>query len=238
MLADIHARRDPCSQRPIGDLIEITAADGHRLSVYCVPPKGRSRGGLIVNQELFGVNAHIKSVAERFAAEGYFALAPAYYDRVERGFAVGYGLAELELARAALPKLNLDKMLLDGAAALRFAAAAGKVGMVGYCSGGSTAWAAAGQLEGLACAISYYGGRIPAMSHLKPRVPVMLHWGETDHTISMEAVQEVTTEHPEVVSHVYAAGHGFNCDLRTAYEPVSAETAYARSVEFLRSHVG
>jgi carboxymethylenebutenolidase len=198
------------------------------------------RGGLIVGQELFGVNTHIRYVCERYAAQGYVAIAPCFYDRVQPdGFEAGYSEAELEAARAVMGHLVNAAMMLDTAAALGLLRAFGKVGMVGYCWGGSTAWLAACTLDGLACAISYYGGRIVQYADMQPKCAVMLHWGSTDHTIALDAVRGVEARHKDVRSFVYeGAGHGFNCDLRAAFNSDAAAQSWKRTLDFLHYHVG
>lgn len=222
----------------MGTLLELTAADGHRFAAYRAEPAGKSRGALVVIQEIFGVNSHVRSVADGYAADGYLAIAPALFDRTERGLEIGYSQPEIERGRAIMQKVTMDDALKDVAAAIGNVAAAGKVGIVGYCWGGTVAWVAAAKLDGLACAVSYYGGGVAANSSLQPKVPVMLHFGETDHAIPMDAVQKVRAAHATQTFHIYPAGHGFNCDQRGSYHAESAQLARTRSLEFLRRYVG
>lgn len=222
----------------MGKMIELTAGDGHKLAAWRAEPQGKARGALIVVQEIFGVNSHIRSVADGYAADGYLAIAPAFFDRVERGLDIGYSQAEIERGRTFIPKMQWDKVMLDAGAALENVKSAGKVGIAGYCWGGTVSWMAASRLPGLSAAVTYYGGGITANSGEKPKCPVMSHWGETDQAIPIEGVKKFLGEHPEVTSFIYPAGHGFNCDQRGSYHAESAKTARTRSLEFLRKHVG
>lgn len=222
----------------MGKMIELTAGDGHKLAAYRAEPKGKPRGALIVVQEIFGVNSHIKSIADGYAADGYLAIAPAFFDRVERGLDIGYTPADIERGRAFIPKMQWDKVINDASAAKDNVKSAGKIGIVGYCWGGTVSWMAASRLAGLAAAVTYYGGGITANSGEKPKCPVMSHWGETDQAIPIEGVKKFLGEHPEVTSFIYPAGHGFNCDQRGSYHADSAKLARTRSLEFLRKHIG
>lgn len=223
----------------MGKMIELSAADGHKLAAWRAEPQGKPRGGLIIVQEIFGVNSHIRSVADGYAADGYLAVAPAFFDRVERGFEIGYTPADIERGRTFIPKMQWDTVMQDAGAALADAKSAGKVGIVGYCWGGTVSWVSAARLPGLACAVCYYGGGIPNMASEQPKCPVMFHWGETDHAIPLEAAKKVAAQHPRAPSYVYEkAGHGFNCDQRGSYDAASAKLARTRSLEFLRKHIG
>jgi carboxymethylenebutenolidase len=222
----------------VGKMIELSAADGHKLAAYRAEPKGKPRGALIVVQEIFGVNSHIQSVADGYAADGYLAIAPAFFDRAQRGVDLGYAPADIEVGRTYIPKMQWDKVMLDAAAGLANVKSAGKIGIVGYCWGGTVSWMGASRLAGLAAAVTYYGGGITANSGEKAKCPVMSHWGETDHAIPIDGVKKFLSEHKEVTSFVYPAGHGFNCDQRGSYHAESAKTARERSLEFLRKHIG
>ena len=222
----------------MGTMIELKAADGHKFAAYRAEPQGKPRGGLIVVQEIFGVNSHIRGVADGYAADGYLAIAPAFFDRVERGLDIGYSQPEIERGRTFIPKMQWDTVMKDAGAALDNAKSASKIGVVGYCWGGTVSWMSASRLAGLAAAVAYYGGGITANSSEKPKCPVMCHWGETDHAIPLDGVKKFLGEHPEVTSFVYPAGHGFNCDQRGSYHAESAKLARTRSLEFLRKHIG
>jgi carboxymethylenebutenolidase len=222
----------------VGTMIELTAGDGHKLAAWRAEPKGRPRGGLIVVQEIFGVNSHIKSVADGYAADGYLVIAPAFFDRVERGFDTGYTQADVERGRTFPPKLQWDKTVLDAGTALANVKSAGKTGIVGYCWGGTVSWMCAARLPGLSAAVTYYGGGIVANSAEKPKCPVMSHWGEQDQGIPIDGVRKFLSEHPEVTSFTYPAGHAFNRDVGASYHAESAKTARSRTLEFLKKNVG
>jgi carboxymethylenebutenolidase len=222
----------------MGTTLELTAADGHRLAAYRAEPTGKPRGSLVVIQEIFGVNSHIRGVADSYAADGYLVIAPALFDRVERNFEIGYSPPEVERGRAFIPKMQMDDAIKDVAAAIKSIASAGKIGIVGYCWGGTVTWVAAAKLDGLACAVPYYGGGVAANAALQPKCPVMLHFGEQDQAIPMDAVEKVRAAHPQQIFHIYPAGHGFNCDQRGSYHAESAKLARTRTLDFLRKHIG
>ena len=222
----------------MGTTLELTAADGHRFAAYRADPPGKPRGGIVVVQEIFGVNSHIRGVADGFAADGYVAIAPALFDRVERGLDIGYSQPEIERGRALMQRMSMDDALKDVTAALKAIASAGKIGIVGYCWGGTVAWVSAAKLDGLACSAPYYGGGILANKDLKPRCPVMLHFGETDHAIPIGDVRAWLAARPELAAHIYGAGHGFNCDQRGSYHAESAKLARERTLEFFRKQLG
>ena len=218
--------------------IELTAADGHRCSAYLAQPAGTPRGALVVVQEIFGVNAHVRSVADGFAADGYLAIAPALFDRVERGVELGYGEADIERGVGLKTATGNDRPLLDIAAAMAHVARAGKVGVIGYCWGGLLSWLAACTLDDLAASVPYYGGGVPGQASLVPRCPVMAHFGAQDSHIPLDTVEALRSAQPGVTVHVYPAQHGFNCDQRGSYDAPSAARARERTLAFLRQHLG
>jgi carboxymethylenebutenolidase len=222
----------------MGEYVKLKAADGHELSAYVARPSGKPLAGLVVVQEIFGVNSHIRSVADGYARDGFLAVAPAIFDRIERGVELGYDGADLQTAMSFIPKLDPDKALVDIAAAMEFAASetGKKVGVIGYCFGGTLAWVAAARLHP-AVAVGYYAGRIGGYAGETLSAPVMLHFGKQDAHIPPEEVAKVQAAHPEVEIYWYDAGHGFNCDARASFEPVSAGEARERSLKFLRKHL-
>ncbi|MDQ0315076.1 dienelactone hydrolase family protein [Amorphus orientalis] len=223
----------------MGETITLTAGDGFQLGAYvATPTEEPQKGGVVVVQEIFGVNRHIREVCDWFAHAGYKAIAPAIFDRTEPGFESGYSEEEIKKARSFIANPDFDQMLMDVGAAKAVLAEEGPVAVVGYCLGGSLAFAAATRMHGLAAAVGYYGGKVKAFADEKPMCPVMLHFGETDQSIPMEDVEEVRRKRPEVELYVYPAGHGFNCDHRSAYEPESARIAGERTLAFLDKHVG
>jgi len=222
----------------LGSMTSLTASDGFKLGAYRADPTGKAKGGLVVIQEIFGVNHHIRAVCDRFAALGYASVAPAIFDRYEPNFESGYSPAEIEVARAYITKADFGKILADTQAAIDSVQSAGKVGIVGYCLGGSVAFMAACKLNGLACAIGYYGGMIAKNAEQKPKVPTMLHFGETDHSIPMTDVEIVKQKRPDVQTFVYPAGHGFSCDERASYHEPSHKQALERTLGLLKQNVG
>jgi carboxymethylenebutenolidase len=222
----------------MGKMIELTASDGHKLAAYRADPSGKPRGGIVVIQEIFGVNSHVKSVADGFAADGYLAIAPAMFDRAQRNFEVGYSPEDIAKGREVRGKVTDDMALKDAAAAIKAAAAGGKVGIVGYCWGGTIAWLAAGKLGGLACSVPYYGGGILAAEDVAPKVPLMGHFGDKDAHIPVDGVKKLAAKYPQHQIFIYAADHGFNCDQRGSYNAPAAKQARERTLAFLRQHVG
>ncbi len=221
----------------MGNSLKLTASDGHEFSAYLARPEGTPRGALVVVQEIFGVNGHIRGVADGFAQDGYLTIAPALFDRVRPGIELGYGPADIDEGRDLKGKVSTEAALRDCAAALAEVASAGKAAIVGYCWGGTLAWAAACELPGLSAAVSYYGGGAPEMAGLQPRCPVMLHFGEQDQAIPLDGVEKLRAAHPDLPLHIYPAGHGFNCEARASYHPESAAIARARSLDFLKQNL-
>ena len=223
----------------MGKHISLTAADHHKLGGYRAEPQGKPKGGIVVVQEIFGVNKHIRDVCDRFAAEGYLAVAPAVFDRLTTpGFESGYSPQEIEHARSFLGKLDWQGMMADIAAAVGEMKAAGPAAVVGYCMGGSAAWVSACRLPGLACTVGYYGGMVAKFAGEQPKCPVMLHFGALDQSILLSDVEIVKAKHPGIPIHVYeGAGHAFNRDGTPVYHEASAKLAWSRTVEFLGKHM-
>ena len=223
----------------MGEMITLTAEDGHRLAAYRATPAGTPRGALVVIQEIFGVNSHIKNVTDKFAADGYVAIAPALFDRVERDFETGYAPADIERGRAVRGKLQIEDAVRDVAAAVKEAQKTGhKVGVVGYCFGGTMAWLAATRIPGVAAASSFYGGGVADTAAEQPKCPVIFHFGETDVSIPKDHWDRIKAQHPKIPMHIYPAGHGFSCDERGSYHEPSARLARERTITFFREHVG
>jgi carboxymethylenebutenolidase len=224
----------------MGQMIELTAADGFRLAAYRADPAGPPRGGLVVVQEIFGVNSHIRSVCDGYAADGYCVVAPAMYDRYQRGVDLGYAPEDIVRGREFKAMADLDAALSDVAAARDALAAAGtgKVGVTGYCWGGYITWMSAARLPGFACAVPYYGGGMLEAVGEQPRCPVLCHFGERDQHIPVAGVREFAAAQPTVEVFVYPADHGFNCDQRASWDAAAASLARGRSLAFLRRHVG
>ncbi len=225
----------------MGENITLETGDGHRFSAYEAKPAGPVRGGLVVVQEIFGVNAHIRDVADGYAADGYRVLAPALFDRAERGVELDYHGADRDKAMALRKAVEIDHMLADIAASIAALDEAGRVGIVGYCLGGSLAWLAAQRLDGLSAAVGYYGSMVAANLDAPPQCPVMLHFGEEDGGIPMSDVEKIRTSVDSQVVQVFSysgAGHAFNRKGNVAYHEPSATLARKRTLAFLREHVG
>jgi carboxymethylenebutenolidase len=224
----------------MGEWLQLTASDDFGLSAYRAHPgKGaKVRGAIVVVQEIFGVNSHIRGLCEGFAQDGYAAIAPALFDRYQRNFEIGYSPEEIAQGRELKGKATTDLALRDVAAARDAVADAGPVGIVGYCWGGYVAWMSAARLPGFACAVPYYGGGIPDASNEKPKCPVMGHFGERDTAIPVAGVRQLAKDHPDAQIFLYDAEHGFNCDQRKSYQPAAAKLARERTITFLRQHIG
>lgn len=223
----------------MGRMIELMAKDGHALGAYRVEPAGKPARAVVVLQEIWGVNDHIRKVADGYAAEGYLAVAPAIFDRVERDLAMDEYTNETRTKGfAVMQKVNHDEALLDIDAAVESVSSAGKVGIVGFCFGGRLAWLAAARVGGLSAAVAYYGGGIPGMAAEQPKCPVIFHFGERDQHIPVATVQEFGKAHPSLPIFIYPADHGFNCNQRGSYDAPAASLARERTLEFLRKHIG
>ena len=223
----------------MGKSIELKAKDGFTLGAYRADPAGKPKGGLVVIQEIFGVNQHMRNVTDEFAAEGYAAVAPALFDRAKRGVEIGYEAADIETGRNLREQVKLEDTLLDLQAAIDSLKGVGKIGVVGYCWGGSLAFLAGTRLHGIAAAVGYYGGMIAAHANEKPKVPVMLHFGEKDQSIPLSDVEKIKAAQAGVPIFVYnGAGHGFHCDERGSFNAEAAQVAACRSQEFLAKHIG
>jgi carboxymethylenebutenolidase len=221
----------------MGKTLELTAADGHKLSAYRADPSGEPKGAIVVIQEIFGVNHHIRNVTDKFAAAGYVAIAPALFDRVKPGIEVGYDADSIATGRETRGKIKDADMLADTQAAINAVKDVGKVAVVGYCLGGTIAYWSATRLNGIDAAVGYYGGGIAGTANEKPKVPVMLHFGDQDQGIPLTDVDKIRAAHPEMPIHIYHAGHGFSCDERGSYEPESSKTALDRTHAFLGQHL-
>ena len=227
----------------MANFIDLTAPDGFVFPAYEVRPAGPAKGAVIVLQEIFGLNAHIRAVADGYAAEGYLAIAPATFHRVRQGVELGYqpgDMAAGSTLKAAVEALPAPGVLADIQAAVNHASKAGKVGVVGYCWGGLLTWRSACLLTGVSAAAPYYGGgmTMPAEAARTPVCPVLCHFGDKDHWITLDTVQAFRAAQPEVQVHIYHADHGFNCDHRGSYDAAAAALARERTLSFFAQHLG
>ena len=220
--------------------ITLQAADGHQFGAYRADPNGTPRGGVVVIQEIFGVNSHIRSICDRLAELGYTAIAPALFDRTVRDFQSGYSADEVTHARSFIANADWDAFVRDTDAARTAIADSGRTGIVGFCLGGSVAFMAATRLGGISAASGFYGGKIGDYADEAPKCPVQLHYGSEDHGIPMENVESVRARRGgDCDIFVYqGAGHGFHCDERASFDPEASNLAWQRTVDLFAEHLG
>jgi carboxymethylenebutenolidase len=218
--------------------LSLTTSDGHSLDAYAAEPEGTVRAGMVIIQEIFGVNDDIRETVDNFAKEGYHAIAPALFDRIETGAVLGFEETDIARGRDLKGGLDWDDVIKDVNAAIDHVKGAGKVGIVGFCMGGSVAWLAAARSP-VDVAVCYYGGDIPANKSEAPQCPVMFHWGAEDAAIPLDGVREVEAAHSDIPSFIYeGAGHGFSCSRRGSYHEVSAGQAMERTLAFAAENLG
>ncbi len=224
----------------MGQNVALSTKDGHTLNGYVAEPSGTPKGGVVVIQEIFGVNSHVRSQADMFAGHGYLAVAPALFDRIEPGIELGYNETDFAAARENRGKLNDEWILNDVAAAADHVSSAGKVGLIGYCFGGYVAWISACGIDALACSVSCYGGGVAARAaNDTPNCPVQFHFGDKDHAIPLGDVQAIRDAHPDIPSFVYDdSAHGYCCDDRDVFNAGSCERTHGRALELFAAHVG
>jgi carboxymethylenebutenolidase len=220
----------------MGEFNTLMARDGHEFQAWLAAPPSRPSGALVVLQEIFGVNSHIRAVTDSYAAAGYVAIAPALFDRVRRGVELGYQPTDIELGRGLALQVPDDKVLLDIHACINVVKHAGAVGVIGYCWGGTLAHLAACELP-VRAAVSYYGTRTVQNLHRRTRAPVQYHFGERDKTLPPENIEKIRAADPGGEFHVYPAEHGFNCDQRASFDAASATLARKRAQDFLARHL-
>jgi carboxymethylenebutenolidase len=227
----------------MSEWITLKASDGNELAAYMARPEGDTVGALVLVQEIFGVNPHIRRVADEYAADGFVVIAPALFDRYEKGVELKYEGEDMKKAFELYQKLKPETALLDVAAAYERLGVENKgIGVIGYCYGGFMSWLSATRGETLkmqpSCVVGYYPGGIGSVAKEEPSCPVMLHFGEDDDHIGKDQVEAVRSAHPEVEVFTYkGAGHGFNCDARGSYNPEAAKLARERSLEFLKKNI-
>ncbi len=229
----------------MGTTIQLQAADGFKFDAYVAQPAQPARAAVVVLQEIFGVNDHIRKVADGYAQAGYLAVAPATFARVQAGVELGYTEADMSRGfglKTAVEALPAPGVMQDIQAAVNYAAQhiGGKVAVLGYCWGGLLTWRSACLLQGVSAAVPYYGGGVTTEAEAKrhPLCPVLAHFGDKDHWIPLETVEAFKQAQPGVQVHVYEADHGFNCDQRGSYNAPAAQLARQRTLDFFAQHLG
>ena len=219
----------------MGRTLTLTASDGHSFGAYRADPNGSAKGGIVVLQEIFGVNAHIRDVCDRFAKDGYAAIAPALYDRSSHKNAeLTYAKEDVTLGKKLRVEFSWDDTILDVQAAVTVLGDEGlKVGTVGYCWGGSISYLSATRVD-INAAVVYYGGQIMPYVNEPARCPLLMHFGAKDASIPSSDVEVIGKAHPDAEIHVYDAGHGFNCDRREAFDEAASKLAKERTLDFFR----
>ncbi len=222
----------------MGEQLQLKAADGHKFGAYRAVPKGTPRGGIVVIQEIFGVNSHIRGLCDGFAADGYLAVAPALFDRVTPNVELGYTPDDIQNGMGLRGKMQWDTVLADTAAAIAVASEGGAVGITGYCYGGGVVWAASARLKGLSAAVGYYGGPWDELKAEAPKCASMLHFGAKDKNIPVSLADKMKTLHPFITTHVYDADHGFNCNQRGSYNAYAETLARHRTMALFAATLG
>jgi carboxymethylenebutenolidase len=219
--------------------VELTSGDGHKLSAYRVDPADAPKGAVVVVQEVFGVNPHIRSMADKFAAEGYVAIAPSLFDRVKTGVELGYDEAALNEGLGYRQQIEEETALADIQAAIESVGSVGKIAVVGYCWGGYLAYRAGNRIKGLACAINYYGAGTEQLFREKSKIPTLVHWAEKDPLITFDPdVIQFRAYRPDVTAYSYPeATHGFNCNDRDSFNADAAAKAQERTLFFISQFV-
>ena len=223
----------------MGERIKLTASDGFIFNAYTATPEGKPRGGVVVIQEVWGLNRWVREVVDRFARHGYLTVAPAMFDRVQMGYeSDNYGPDQFQVIGELMKTFDHKTALSDVAAAVQAASVGGKVGITGYCFGGATTWRAAHAGLGLTAASGYYGGGIPNYIDLEPMVPLEMHYGDKDTGIPLEQIEALKKRHPNVAVYTYDAVHGFcNSDRADKFVEAACKKASARTLEFFHKHL-
>ncbi|MCF8468127.1 MAG: dienelactone hydrolase family protein [Sneathiella sp.] len=217
----------------MGEMLELQAADGHKLSAYKASPEASVKGGVIIVQEIFGLNSHIKDICDGYAKEGFVAIAPALFDRIRPGIFLDYSSEDVTEGIKYKTQTKDADALKDIDAAAKEIAGVGDIAVIGYCWGGSLAYLAACRLSSIQKAVGYYGGQVAQHIVEAPKVPIILHFGDQDGSIPITAVEAIKAKRPDIPVYVYHAGHGFNCDQRASYDAGSAKLALQRTLEFI-----
>jgi carboxymethylenebutenolidase len=221
----------------MGQHIQLNTTRTQCIGAYVAKPKGAPKGGIVVVQEIFGVNEHMRNVTDRFAEHGYVAIAPAFFDHFESGVELGYDDAGFKRGRELVGELSFDQAVADVASAAEAIESAGRIGCVGYCWGGTVAYLAAARLA--MPSVSYYGARNVKFLDEKPKAPVQFHFGEKDSSIPPEAVERHREVLPDAEIYTYPTGHAFDRSVDPkAYDPASAKLALERTLAFFARNLG
>lgn len=220
----------------MGHFIELKTINNHTFQSYISQPKREVKGGLIVIQEIFGVNTHIKDLCNKFSKLGFLSISPCLFDRENKNIELDYSKDSVEYGRQLKEKFN-DFILDEIESSISYVKAAGKVGAIGYCWGGSICWRSSCTFDDLSTAVIYYGGDVPKLSNLKPKCPVMCHFGEYDKSIPIDEVEGFKKKNSEVKIYKYPADHGFNCDKRSQFNKRCSEIALERTLKFLNENL-
>ena len=220
----------------MNELIQVAAKDNHQFSAYISQPLRKPKAGVVIIQEIFGVNTHIKEVTDFYASKGYLCIAPALFDRVEKNVTLNYD--EMGISKGRNLKALCDKDApKDIDASISVVSSAGKVGVVGYCWGGSLSWRMGCESSNLSASVCYYGGDIPKLGDLKPKCNILTHFGELDKGIPIKDVKIFKEKRPEVLTYTYPADHGFNCDHRSQFNKICTNIALDRTLKFLEENI-
>ena len=222
----------------MGETVSLTTADGHTLDAYKAEPSGESKGGLVVIQEIFGVNSQIRSTVDYFASQGYTAIAPALFDRVEKGIELGYNEDDFATGRETRGKITDEWITADVGAAVQEMSSAGKVSVIGFCFGGYATYVAACSVDGVSAAMPFYGGGIAAkVGDMQPNCPTQFHFGDKDAAIPLDDLQKIKDVLQDSPLYVYDdSGHGFTCNDRDSFNEGATERAYARVLDWMSQH--
>jgi len=222
----------------MGETISLTTSDGHTLDAYKATPTGAVKGGLVVVQEIFGINGQIRRTADYFSEQGYIAIAPALFDRVEKGIELGYNETDFGIGRETRGKITDDWIIADIGAAVQEVASAGKVSVIGFCFGGYATYVAACKVAGVSAAMPFYGGGIAArLGDMQPNCPTQFHFGDKDAAIPLDDLQKIKDALQDSPMYVYDdSGHGFTCDDRDSYNEGATQRAMARALGWMSEH--
>jgi len=218
--------------------LKSTAADGFEFGACHASAQGKRKGGVVVIQEIFGIDEYVRADVERWARAGFEVIAPSMFDRTHPGLDVGHDEHGMAVGMAARKAVTADAAVADLTACVNYLKAKGPVFVVGYCFGGSMTWEAAGRIEGIAAASSYYGGQLATMAGLKPKCPIICHFGRKDAHIPADETKAILqAAQPQVAIYIYEkSGHGFNNDGRPDSDPDDAALARQRTIELFEAN--